>query len=209
MRWFLKIFDLIVQYSENRDVVKRLNTNCKFERSIWVEKYKLHTWEMQHVLVIFNHTGMLLLRCKSGTSNLLHMHTDKTRSVRRVSICFAENMNSLMAQLVGTVCWGKGHVSTTCPYLTCLITLSISLSRRNFHQTFYIRSNCIITEWESTDCMSILCLITTFWYSVAKSLKITKEQSESKKNRQHNGQKKKHKRTNNDLQNIHIKLKIE
>jgi hypothetical protein len=31
----------------------------------------------------------------------------------------------------------------------------------------------------------------------------------SKKNRQHNGQKKKDKRTNNDLQHIHIKLKIE
>jgi hypothetical protein len=31
----------------------------------------------------------------------------------------------------------------------------------------------------------------------------------SQKNRQHNGQKKKDKRTNNDLQNIHIKLKIE
>jgi len=31
----------------------------------------------------------------------------------------------------------------------------------------------------------------------------------SKKNRQHNGQKKKYKRRNNDLQNIHIKLKIE
>ena len=31
----------------------------------------------------------------------------------------------------------------------------------------------------------------------------------SKKNRKHNGQKKKYKRTNNDLQNIHIKLKIE
>ena len=30
----------------------------------------------------------------------------------------------------------------------------------------------------------------------------------SKKNTQHNGQKKKYKRTNNDLQNIHIKLKI-
>ena len=29
----------------------------------------------------------------------------------------------------------------------------------------------------------------------------------SKKNRQHNGQRKKYKRTNNDLQNIHIKLK--
>jgi len=31
----------------------------------------------------------------------------------------------------------------------------------------------------------------------------------SKKNRQHNGQKEKYKRTNNDLLNIHIKLKIE
>jgi hypothetical protein len=31
----------------------------------------------------------------------------------------------------------------------------------------------------------------------------------SKKNRQQNGQEKKYKRTNNDLQNIHIKLKIE
>jgi hypothetical protein len=31
----------------------------------------------------------------------------------------------------------------------------------------------------------------------------------SKKNRQHNCQKKKYKKTNNDLQNIHIKLKIE
>jgi tRNA A-37 threonylcarbamoyl transferase component Bud32 len=30
-----------------------------------------------------------------------------------------------------------------------------------------------------------------------------------KKNRQHNGQKQKYKRTNNDQQNIHIKLKIE
>jgi hypothetical protein len=30
----------------------------------------------------------------------------------------------------------------------------------------------------------------------------------AKKNREHNGQKKKYKRTNNDLQNIHIKLKI-
>jgi hypothetical protein len=31
----------------------------------------------------------------------------------------------------------------------------------------------------------------------------------SKKDRQHNDQKKKDKRTNNDLQNIHIKLKME
>jgi len=31
----------------------------------------------------------------------------------------------------------------------------------------------------------------------------------SKMNKQYNGQKKKYKRTNNNLQNIHIKLKIE
>ena len=31
----------------------------------------------------------------------------------------------------------------------------------------------------------------------------------SRNNRQHNGQKKKYKRTNSDLQNIHIKLTIE
>jgi len=31
----------------------------------------------------------------------------------------------------------------------------------------------------------------------------------SKKNREHNGQKKKYKRTNNDQQNIHTKLKFE
>jgi hypothetical protein len=30
-----------------------------------------------------------------------------------------------------------------------------------------------------------------------------------KKNRQHNGEKKKYKRANNDLQNVHTKLKIE
>ena len=45
-----------------------------------------------------------------------------------------------------------------------------------------------------------------------KSLKIPKGVIRihiPKKNRQHNGQKKKYKRTNNNLQNIHIKLKIE
>jgi hypothetical protein len=31
----------------------------------------------------------------------------------------------------------------------------------------------------------------------------------SKKNKKHNGPKKKYKRTNNDLQNVHIKLSIE
>ena len=36
-----------------------------------------------------------------------------------------------------------------------------------------------------------------------------KKSYQLKKDRQHNGKKKKDKRTNNDLQNIHIKLKIE
>jgi hypothetical protein len=44
-----------------------------------------------------------------------------------------------------------------------------------------------------------------------KSSKTPRVQSESATQRrtQHNGQKKKHKRKNNDLQNMHIKLKIE
>ena len=45
-----------------------------------------------------------------------------------------------------------------------------------------------------------------------KSFKIPKgviRKSISKKNRQHNDQKKEYKRANYDLQNIHIKLKIE
>ena len=45
---------------------------------------------------------------------------------------------------------------------------------------------------------------------IKKSLKIPKGGNQNpKKNRQHNDQKKKCKMTNNDLQNIHIKLKIE
>jgi len=59
-----------------------------------------------------------------------------------------------------------------------------------------------------------------FWYFVYLCTKSqSKEEFEdtngviriciSKKNRQYNGQKKKYKRTNKDLQNIHIKLTIE
>jgi len=47
---------------------------------------------------------------------------------------------------------------------------------------------------------------------VKRNLKIPKgviRIRKSKKDKQHNGQKKKDKRTNTDLQNIHIKLKIE
>ena len=48
-------------------------------------------------------------------------------------------------------------------------------------------------------------------YMYAEEFEDTKEViriRKSKKNRQYNGQKKTHNRTNNDLQNIHIKLKI-
>ena len=44
------------------------------------------------------------------------------------------------------------------------------------------------------------------WFEDTKGVIRTRK---SKKNRQHSGQKKKDKKTNNDLQNIHIKPKIE
>jgi hypothetical protein len=50
-----------------------------------------------------------------------------------------------------------------------------------------------------------------FVYIVEKELEDNKRviiNRISRKNRQHNGQTKKYKRTNNDLQNIHIQLKI-
>ena len=58
---------------------------------------------------------------------------------------------------------------------------------------------------------ALQCMLISDW-SVQEELEETKGVIRiriSKKNRQHNGQKKKYKRTNNDLQNIHIKLKIE
>ena len=44
---------------------------------------------------------------------------------------------------------------------------------------------------------------------IRKSKKDRQHNSQKMKNRQHNGKKKKYKSTKNDLQNIHIKLKIE
>jgi len=77
--------------------------------------------------------------------------------------------------------------------------------------------NNISNEWTSNICVKNCSVSVT-----NDELKMPNGQSEefedtkgviririSKKNRQHNGQKKKYKRTNNDLQNIHIKLKIE
>ena len=60
--------------------------------------------------------------------------------------------------------------------------------------------------------ISIFVIINTFCILIQEEFEDTKEVIRigiSKKNRQHNGQKKKFRRTNNDLQNIHIKLKIE
>ena len=77
-------------------------------------------------------------------------------------------------------------------------------------------------EGDSRNVFCAINLISTFLYSIQKESNISNifyEEFEDtkgliririlKKNRQHNGQKKKYKRTNNDLQNIHIKLKIE
>jgi hypothetical protein len=47
---------------------------------------------------------------------------------------------------------------------------------------------------------------TTQW---PKDRRTDNTMAKRQKNRQHNGQKKKYKTTNNDLQNIHIKLMIE
>jgi hypothetical protein len=56
------------------------------------------------------------------------------------------------------------------------------------------------------------CCLVPFLFQFSREFEDTKgviRISISKKNRQHNGQKKKYKRTNNDLKNIHIKLQIE
>jgi hypothetical protein len=45
--------------------------------------------------------------------------------------------------------------------------------------------------------------------TVLEDIKVVTRIRKAKKDRQHNGQKKKDKRTNNGLQDIHIKLKIE
>ena len=60
--------------------------------------------------------------------------------------------------------------------------------------------------------LTMLDHLSSSWNFSGKNLKIPKGVIRihiSKKNKQHNGQKKKDKRTNSDLQNIHIKLKIE
>jgi len=68
--------------------------------------------------------------------------------------------------------------------------------------------------WYSTNQVSLFLsneIVTCFCHDIEKfedSKRVIRTRK-SKKNRQHNGRKKKYKKTNNDLQNIHIKLKIE
>jgi hypothetical protein len=71
-------------------------------------------------------------------------------------------------------------------YAVCIYNLDLFL-RINLNSYFYRMY--YIEEFEDAKGIIIICI--------------------TKKNRQHNGQKKKYKRANNDLQNIHIKQKIE
>ena len=66
-----------------------------------------------------------------------------------------------------------------------------------------VNCKCLILKFDITILIMLAELPSKNKHNIALQLEI------SKKNRQHNGQKKKCKRTNNDLQNIHIKLKIE
>jgi hypothetical protein len=67
---------------------------------------------------------------------------------------------------------------------TITVTLSLSIKLRQLHSNI----KCMNEEFQDT--------------KEVISIRISK-------NRQHNSKKKKYKRTNNDLQSIHIKLKIE
>jgi hypothetical protein len=85
-----------------------------------------------------------------------------------------------------------------------------------FHMTLSAMNYLLSNHWMQKRMQHILVLYETChnWTSLGtkKSLKNTKgviRICTSKQDRQHNGQKKRDKKTNNDLQNIHIKLKIE
>ena len=72
----------------------------------------------------------------------------------------------------------------------------------------------VVECWHSTNQVSLFLpkeIVTCFCYDIEEfeDTKGVIRIRKSKKNRQHTGQKKKYKKTNNDLQNIHIKLKIE
>jgi len=99
-------------------------------------------------------------------------------------------------------------------YKTGICCFSATL--RNKSKDCLVRSMDNVSEWSDVSICGLLflwtimlvkrvCLIQEEFEDTKGVIKIRK----SKKDRQHNGQKKKDKRTKNDLQNVHIKLKIE
>ena len=75
-----------------------------------------------------------------------------------------------------------------------------------FYITLYFNNvTQIRLQIQRTNCMAHWCVQSEEFEDTKGAIRIRI----SKKNRQHNGQKKKYKRTNNDQQNIHINLKIE
>jgi hypothetical protein len=89
-----------------------------------------------------------------------------------------------------TTQWPTGLEPTT---LVVIVTDCIGSCKSNYHTI-----TTMTTPWNVSDSIALL----------VEDTKGVIRIRISKKNRQHNGQKKRDKRTNNDLQNTHIKLKL-
>ena len=72
-----------------------------------------------------------------------------------------------------------------------------------------LTGGCIDASGQLTTASLFLKAVITFYVNCEYQEEFEDTKGVMKTDRQHNGQKKKDKRTNNDLQNIHIKLKIE
>ena len=96
-------------------------------------------------------------------------------------------------------------------YIDLFSVFSVSLIKLWLDWTMRVSRRCLT---RIRNCLPFASTFFLFCFShvYLSSFEYTKEAIRiiiSKKNRQHNDQKKKYKRTNNDLQHIHIKLKIE
>ena len=75
--------------------------------------------------------------------------------------------------------------------------------------------NTVVSSFQVTEMLSVISSLENFYRILTIFNKFENEDTKEvirickSKDRQHNSQKKKYKRTNNDLQNIHIKQKIE
>jgi hypothetical protein len=76
-------------------------------------------------------------------------------------------------------------------------------------QVSWRKASSICSDFDTLPSSSCINILSTTYQEEFEDTKGVIRIPNSKKNRQHNGQKKKYKRTNNDLQNIHIKQKIE